>query len=241
METPGDVLAIEQSGSYRGIYFVLMGHLSPIDGIGPAEIGLDTFQTRVIEDGVDEVILATNPTVEGEATAHYIAQQVKAMHVAVSSLARGVPMGGELSKVGSKAPRFLILANKDALGANLDRIQVIKGWVDNDGKTHDKVFDVAWAGERQPGPDGKLPPVGNTVDVATATYRNSIGSPELAAVWADPEFNPDQRALYYARVLEIPTPRWTTFDSVRAGLPLLQDKPATIQERAWSSPIWYRP
>ena len=155
--------------------------------------------------------------------------------------AGGVPMGGELSKVGSKAPRFLILANKDALGANLDRIQVIKGWVDNDGKTHDKVFDVAWAGERQPGPDGKLPPVGNTVDVATATYRNSIGSPELAAVWADPEFNPDQRALYYARVLEIPTPRWTTFDSVRAGLPLLQDKPATIQERAWSSPIWYQP
>lgn len=150
-------------------------------------------------------------------------------------------MGGDLSKAGERAPKFLILANKDALGANLDRIQVIKGWVDADGKTHDKVFDVAWAGERQPGADGKLPPVGNTVDLATATYRNTIGSGELATVWKDPEFDPDQRALYYARVLEIPTPRWTTYDSVRAGLPLLTDVATTVQERAWSSPIWYQP
>jgi hypothetical protein len=155
--------------------------------------------------------------------------------------AGGVPMGGDLSKAGKKAPKFLILANKDALGANLDRIQVIKGWVDADGTTHDKVFDVAWAGERQPGADGKLPPVGNTVDLATATYRNTIGSGELATVWADPEFDPDQRALYYARVLEIPTPRWTTYDSVREGLPLLTDVATTVQERAWSSPIWYQP
>jgi hypothetical protein len=155
--------------------------------------------------------------------------------------AGGVSMGGDLSKAGKKAPKFLILANKDALGANLDRIQVIKGWVDADGTTHDKVFDVAWAGERQPGADGKLPPVGNTVDLATATYRNTIGSGELATVWEDPEFDPGQRALYYARVLEIPTPRWTTFDSVRAGLPLLTDVATTVQERAWSSPIWYQP
>jgi hypothetical protein len=155
--------------------------------------------------------------------------------------AGGVPMGGDLSRAGKKAPTFLILANKDALGANLDRIQVIKGWVDADGTTHDKVFDVAWAGERQPGADGKLPPVGNTVDPATATYRNTIGTGELATVWEDPEFDPDQRALYYARVLEIPTPRWTTFDSVRAGLPLLTDVATTVQERAWSSPIWYQP
>ena len=162
-------------------------------------------------------------------------------NVIEQAYAGGVPMGGELSKAGKKAPKFLILANKDALGANLDRIQVIKGWVDADGTTHDKVFDVAWAGERQPGADGKLPPVGNTVDLATATYRNSIGRGELATVWVDPEFDPDQRALYYARVLEIPTPRWTTFDSVRAGLPLLTDVATTVQERAWSSPIWYQP
>ena len=153
----------------------------------------------------------------------------------------GVPMGGELSKAGSKAPRFLILASKDALGANLDRIQVIKGWVDSDGTTHDKVFDVSWSGDRTPGADGKLPAVGNSVDLATATYRNTIGSEELATVWEDPEFNPEQRALYYARVLEIPTPRWTTFDAVRTGLPLLDSVASTIQERAWSSPIWYAP
>ncbi len=162
-------------------------------------------------------------------------------NVIEQAYAGGVPMGGELNNAGKNAPKFLILANKDALGANLDRIQVIKGWVDADGTTHDKVFDVAWAGERQPGADGKLPPVGNTVDLATATYRNSIGRGELATVWVDPEFDPDQRALYYARVLEIPTPRWTTFDSVRAGLPLLTDVATTVQERAWSSPIWYQP
>ena len=154
----------------------------------------------------------------------------------------GVPMGGELKRTGkSGAPRFLILANRDALGANLDRIQVVKGWVDGDGTTHDKVFDVAWSGERKPGSDGKLPPVGNTVDLTTATYRNTIGSDQLAAVWEDPEFDPGQQALYYTRVLEIPTPRWTTYDAVRAGLPLLDNVPSTVQERAWSSPIWYLP
>ena len=153
----------------------------------------------------------------------------------------GVPMGGELSSAGRKTPKFVVLAGKDALGANLDRVQIVKGWVDADGATHDKVFDVAWSGERQPGADGRLPPVGNTVDLATATYRNTIGSGELAAVWEDPEFDPQQRALYYVRVLEIPTPRWTTFDAVRAGLPLLDNVPPTVQERAWSSPVWYQP
>jgi hypothetical protein len=157
--------------------------------------------------------------------------------------AGGVPMGGELISTGTgkQAPKFLVIASKDALGANLDRIQMVKGWLDNNGTIHDKVFDVAWAGERQPGPDGKLPAVGNTVDLNTATYRNTIGSAELATVWADPEFNPGQRALYYVRVLEIPTPRWTTYDAVRSGLPLPEDVAATIQERAWSSPIWYQP
>jgi hypothetical protein len=155
--------------------------------------------------------------------------------------AGGVPMGGELKSAGRKSPKFLVLASRDALGANLDRIQVVKGWVDAEGNPHDKVFDVAWAGERLPGADGRLPAVGNTVELATATYRNTIGSGELATVWEDPEFDPRQRALYYARVLEIPTPRWTTFDAVRAGLPLLDNVPDTVQERAWSSPIWYQP
>ncbi len=156
--------------------------------------------------------------------------------------ARGVPMGGDLKNAtATTAPRFLVLAGKDPLGANLDRVQIVKGWVDAEGNTHDRVFNVAWSGDRAPGADGGLPPVGNTVDLATATYRNTIGSAELAAVWVDPEFDPAQRALYYVRVLEIPTPRWTTYDAVRAQLPPLADEPATIQERAWSSPIWYSP
>ena len=155
---------------------------------------------------------------------------------------QGVPMGGDLRNSGGEAaPAFLVMASKDALGANLDRVQIIKGWVDADGQLRDKVFDVAWSGERAAGPDGKLPAVGNTVDLTTATYRNTIGSAELATVWRDPEFDPQQAALYYARVIEIPTPRWSTYDAVRADLPLLEGVASTIQERAWSSPIWYRP
>jgi hypothetical protein len=155
---------------------------------------------------------------------------------------QGVPMGGDLGKQqGDRSPRFLVVASKDALGANLDRIQIVKGWVDASGQQQDRVFDVSWSGQRTAGANGKLPPVGNTVDLRTATYQNSIGAAQLATVWEDPTFDPAMPALYYARVIEIPTPRWSTYDSVRAGLPLLDGAPATIQERAWSSPIWYRP
>ena len=151
-------------------------------------------------------------------------------------------MGGDLSDAPrDKAPRLAIMATRDALGANLDRIQVIKGWTGPDGEPMDKIFDVAWSGDRSKGADGKLPPVGSTVDLGTATFRNTIGAEQLAVVWEDPEFDPAERALYYVRVLEIPTPRWTTYDAVRAGLPLLDDVPAVIQERAWSSPVWYTP
>jgi len=153
---------------------------------------------------------------------------------------QGVPMGGMLN-AATKAPTFTVWAAKDPAGANLDRIQIIKGWVDGRGEPQDKVFDVAWSGNRKPGADGKLPPVGNTVDVKKATYTNSIGEAQLIGSWADPEFDPKRPALYYVRVLEIPTPRWSTHDAVRASLPLLADVPATIQERAWTSPIWYTP
>jgi hypothetical protein len=154
--------------------------------------------------------------------------------------AKGVPMGSDLP-AHSAAPTFTVQAMKDPDGANLDRIQIIKGWVDKDGTTHEKVIDVVWSGKRKPDAKGKLPAVGNTVNLKTATYANSIGSAELLGSWTDKAFDPRQHGLYYVRVLEIPTPRWSTYDAVRAGLPLLEGVPATVQERAWTSPIWYTP
>jgi len=155
---------------------------------------------------------------------------------------RGVPMGGDLKNApAGKVPGFLIRSLRDADGANLDRVQVIKGWLDAAGKTHEKVYDVAWSGRRKPGADGKLPPVGNTVNVKDASYTNAIGAPILSAFWKDPDFNPKQKAFYYVRVLEIPTPRWTTFDAKMFGVALPKDVPSSIQERAYTSPIWYTP
>lgn len=157
---------------------------------------------------------------------------------------RGVPMGGELRGKGAPAaPRFIISALKDPVGANLDRAQVIKGWVDASGTLREKVFDVSWSSPatRRPGADGKLPAVGNTVDLAKARYRNSIGAAQLQTVWTDPEFDPAQRAFYYVRVLEIPTPRWVVYDAVRYGAKLPADAELVAQERAYSSPIWYVP
>ena len=154
----------------------------------------------------------------------------------------GVPMGGDLKgSAGSSAPSLMIAASKDPNSGNLDRIQVIKGWVDADGVTHDRIYDAAWSGDRKIGADGKLPAVGNTVDIADASYTNTIGSPELMTVWTDPEFDPAVPAFYYVRVLEIPTPRWSTYDAKALGIDPPKGFPATIQERAWTSPIWYTP
>jgi len=160
--------------------------------------------------------------------------------LAKAGYARGVPMGGDLKGTG-KAPTFLVAAMKDPKSGNLDRVQIVKGWIDASGKQHEKVYDVVWSGERKPGRDGKLPAVGNSVDLKTAKYTNTIGAPELATAWTDPSFDPKQRAFYYARVLEIPTPRWSTYDAVALGMPIPKGLPATIQERAWTSPIWYTP
>ncbi len=153
-------------------------------------------------------------------------------------------MGGELNTAPKgKAPTFLVAALKDPIGANLDRIQVIKGWMDAQGKLHEKVYDVVWgdADQRKAGADGKLPPVGNTVDVARATWTNTIGDPELITVWKDPDFDPKQSAFYYARVIEIPTPRWTAYDAKYFGTEPLPGTRMTLQERAYTSPIWYTP
>ncbi len=166
--------------------------------------------------------------------------------------ADGVPMGGDLPPPKGKAPSFVVWAVKDPDEANLDRIQIVKGWTKN-GQTFERIYDVAWSGNRKlehsglvqnvlyRGNDLKLPPVGNTVDVKNATYKNTIGAVELKTVWTDPEFDPSLHAFYYARVLQIPTPRWTTYDAKTLGVAPPSNVPATLQDRAWTSPIWYAP
>ena len=165
---------------------------------------------------------------------------------------KGVPMGSDLTHIPpEKTPTFLVAALKDALGANLDRIQIIKGWLDAEGNTHEKIYNVAWSGDRTPRPiTGDLPDVGSTVDTKTATYTNAIGDEQLETVWTDPDFDPSQRTFYYARVLEIPTPRWTDYDKAFFGdewcakpkrPKVCDDIPLTLQERAYTSPIWYSP
>ncbi len=162
----------------------------------------------------------------------------------ITGYTKGVPMGGDLTAApAGKAPTFLVAALKDPIGANLDRMQIIKGWVDAKGETHEKVYDVVWgdADKRKPGPDGKLPTVANTVDEANDTWTNTIGDPELIAVWTDPDFDPSLRAFYYARVIEIPTPRWTAYDAKRFGVTMAKEVPMSLQERGYTSPIWYTP
>ena len=156
---------------------------------------------------------------------------------------RGVPMGGELGASGQadKVPTFIIAALKDPMSANLDRVQVIKGWVDATGKTHEQIFDVAWSSGRELRSDGSLEPVGDTVDRTNATWTDDIGSSQLSTVWVDPEFDASQSAFYYVRVLEIPTPRHALYDAIALGLAEPTQGPSVIQERAYTSPIWYSP
>ena len=157
--------------------------------------------------------------------------------------AKGVPMGGDLtSGPKGKSPKFLIRAVKDPDGANLDRVQVIKGWHDKNGQLHEKSFNVALSDDRTPNWRGKVKPVGNTVDIEDASYTNSIGDPELVVVWTDPDFDKDELAFYYLRVLEIPTPRWTAYDAKYFKITDVPDDiPMVTQERAYTSPIWYSP
>ena len=161
---------------------------------------------------------------------------------AMAGYTKGVPMGGDLRDApAGKAPTFLVAALRDPIGANLDRIQIVKGWLDDKDETHEQVYDVVWGGDRKLGSDGKLPSVGSTVDLANATWTNTIGAPELITVWKDPQFDPKQRAFYYARVIEIPTPRWTAYDAKRFGTKPLPGTQMTVTERAYTSPIWYSP
>jgi hypothetical protein len=156
---------------------------------------------------------------------------------------KGVPMGGDLTTAPKgKAPTFMVLALRDPIGANLDRIQIIKGWLDKDGKTHERIYDVAVSDGREIGSDGRCKtPVGNTVDLEAANWTNTIGASDLVTAWIDPDFDPHQKAFYYARIIEIPTPRWVLYDKVRLGAKIPKEAKLTGQERAYTSPIWYNP
>jgi hypothetical protein len=153
-------------------------------------------------------------------------------------------MGADLRNApAGAAPAFLVAALKDPIGANLDRIQIVKGWLDHNGQVQEKVYDVVWgdADKRKAGSDGKVAAVGSTVDIENATWTNTIGDPELITVWKDPDFDPKLKAFYYTRVIEIPTPRWTAYDAKRFGIKALAGTRMTIQERGYTSPIWYTP
>ena len=170
------------------------------------------------------------------------AQDTQTRSPVIAGYTKGVPMGGDLRQAPTgKVPTFLVAALKAPVGANLDRIQIIKGWLDAKGDVQEQVYDVVWSDGRKPGVDGKLPPVGHTVDVANAVWTNTIGAPELITVWRDPHFDPTLRAFYYIRVLEIPTPRWTAYDAKYYGVKMPPEIPVIMQERAYTSPIWYIP
>ena len=152
-------------------------------------------------------------------------------------------MGGDLSKApAGKPPVFMVQAMRDPDGPNLDRIQIIKGWLGKDGKAQERIFDVAVSGGRKIGPDGRCKTsVGSTVDVPNATYTNTIGAATLSAYWKDPTFDATQRAFYYVRVIQIPSPRWTAYDQKRYGIKMPDYVPMTVTDRAYTSPIWYSP
>jgi hypothetical protein len=161
---------------------------------------------------------------------------------AARGYAKGVPMGGDLIGFSNNSsPKFMIVASKDPAGANLDRVQVVKGWLDCQGQLHEKVHNVVWSDNRKQKTDGSIKDVGNTVDTKQASWTNDIGASELATVWTDPEFNKEEKAFYYVRVLQIPTPRWTVYDEKYFKFTIDKKLPETIQERAYTSPIWYTP
>jgi hypothetical protein len=172
----------------------------------------------------------------------YADQDLNSRQPAFRGYEKGVPMGADLpARDADAAPTFMVYALRDPIGANLDRIQIVKGWLDANGETQEQVYDVAWSGDRQPGTDGKVPAVGNTVDIENANWTNTIGASELATIWTDPDFDPANHAFYYARVLEIPTPRWVVYDAFRFGVEIPEAAETTGQERAYTSPIWYTP
>jgi len=237
---PGRILhpfIASEVGTYEGYQLVASGYT----GVWATE------NTRTaIWDAMErkEVYATTGPrmTVRFFGGWEYTATDLNSRQPAVLGYEKGVPMGGDLRARGNaSAPTFMVYALRDSIGANLDRIQIVKGWLDAKGKTQEKVYDVAWSVGRELDANGVLPLVGNTVDVAAANWTNTIGASELATVWTDPDFDANQKAVYYARVIEIPTPRWVVYDAFRFGIDIPEGAETTHQERAYTSPIWYDP
>ncbi|GAB5449815.1 MAG: DUF3604 domain-containing protein [Halioglobus sp.] len=240
--SPERVLKLAKSNKELGISYKGWQYASP----GPTAVWATENTRGAIFDALErrETYATTGPRIRVRLFGGYDfdAEDLNGRNLARTGYRKGVPMGGDLTATAQgKAPSFMVWAVRDPEGANLDRIQIIKGWVDSSGNTHETVHDVAWGGERKPGPDGKLPPVGDTVDLSVPTWSNDIGAPQLSAVWRDPQFDPAQHAFYYARVIEIPTPRWTAYDRIRLKAPVDDSVKLKTQERAYTSPIWYSP
>jgi hypothetical protein len=246
----GKSVSVEPSKTRIGHPFI-KSKLAAIEGYEPAASGYQgvwaTENTRAaIFDAMlrKETYATTGPRIPVRFFGgwEFTENDLRSRAPAFRGYNKGVPMGGDLTAAPEgKSPTFMVYALRDPVGANLDRIQIVKGWLDKDGKTQEKVYDVAWSGDRKPDANGKLPAVGNTVDIEAANWTNTIGASELATVWMDPDFDPKQKALYYARVIEIPTPRWVLYDKVRFGAEIPKEAKLVHQERAYTSPIWYTP
>ena len=233
----GHPFAENENGAFRGDMLVASGYTGVWAKENTREAIYDAMARK-------EVYATTGPRmiVRFFGGWDYSAADLDSRQPAFRGYEKGVPMGADLKAMnGEQTPSFMVYALRDPIGANLDRIQIIKGWLDKDGKTHEQVYDVAWSTGREPDAGGVLPPVGNTVDVKNANWTNTIGASELGTVWSDPDFDPAQPAFYYARVLEIPTPRWVVYDAFRFGVPIPEEAQTTHQERAYTSPIWYTP
>jgi len=229
--------AENKNGVFRGDMLVASGYAAVWAEENTREAIFDAMQRK-------EVYATTGPRILVRFFGgwDYIPADLNSRQPAFRGYEKGVPMGGDLRpEKGKEAPTFMVYALRDPIGANLDRIQIVKGWLDKNGKTHEKVYNVAWSDGRKPDEQGKLPPVGNTVDMKNANWTNTIGASELGTVWTDPDFEPAQSAFYYAWVLEIPTPRWVVYDAFRFGVPIPEEAETTHQERAYTSPIWYTP
>ncbi|MEP1472849.1 MAG: DUF3604 domain-containing protein [Halieaceae bacterium] len=240
--SPERAMKLAKANEALGVAYKGWQYASP----GPTAVWARTNTRGAIFDAMErrETYATTGPRIQVRFFGGYQfgSADIAGRDLAAVGYSKGVPMGGDLAAAGKgEVPGFLVWALRDPEGANLDRIQIIKGWVDQDGVSHEKVYDVAWAGDRRPGKNGKLPPVGDTVDLSVPTWTNTIGAAELVTYWQDPEFDPARDAFYYTRVLEIPTPRWTAYDAIRFGIELDDDVKLKTQERAYTSPIWYTP